>query len=291
MKKQKHVHKLFNNVINIVFSLCMMVTLWFVLQVFVFATFRIPSRSMEPELAISDHVLVLKPIIGPRIFNVFASIRKEQIKIFRIPGFKKIKRNDVLVFNFPHPNSWDKVEMHILKYYIKRCIGLPGDTLSIQNGFFHIEGVETSLGNVDSQKEIATTEKWEDEIFESFPSDSSIGWNIKDFGPFYLPGKGDSIILDRANFQLYKKLIEWEQQGSLQYKGSNCFLDGNMITSYRFQKNYYFMAGDNGVDSQDSRYWGLVPEEYIVGKAWIIWKSYDPFTGKFRWERFLKKIH
>lgn len=291
MKKQKHVHKLFNNVINIVFSLCMMVTLWFVLQVFVFATFRIPSRSMEPELAISDHVLVLKPIIGPRIFNVFASIRKEQTKIFRIPGFKKIKRNDVLVFNFPHPNSWDKVEMHILKYYIKRCIGLPGDTLSIQNGFFHIEGVETSLGNVDSQKEIATTEKWEDEIFESFPSDSSIGWNIKDFGPFYLPGKGDSIILDRANFQLYKKLIEWEQQGSLQYKGSNCFLDGNMITSYRFQKNYYFMAGDNGVDSQDSRYWGLVPEEYIVGKAWIIWKSYDPFTGKFRWERFLKKIH
>lgn len=291
MKKQKHVHKLFNNVINIVFSLCMMVTLWFVLQVFVFATFRIPSRSMEPELAISDHVLVLKPIIGPRIFNVFASIRKEQTKIFRIPGFKKIKRNDVLVFNFPHPNSWDKVEMHILKYYIKRCIGLPGDTLSIQNGFFHIEGVETSLGNVDSQKEIATTEKWEDEIFESFPSDSSIGWNIKDFGPFYLPGKGDSIILDRANFQLYKKLIEWEQQGSLQYKGSNCFLDGNMITSYCFQKNYYFMAGDNGVDSQDSRYWGLVPEEYIVGKAWIIWKSYDPFTGKFRWERFLKKIH
>lgn len=291
MEKQKYVHKLFNNVINVVFSLCMMVTLWFVLQVFVFATFRIPSRSMEPELTISDHVLVLKPIIGPRIFNIFASIRKEQIKIFRIPGFKKIKRNDVLVFNFPHPNSWNKVEMHILKYYIKRCIGLPGDTLSIQNGFFHIEGVETSLGNVDSQKEIATTEKWEDEIFESFPSDSSIGWNIKDFGPFYLPGKGDSIILDRTNFQLYKKLIEWEQQGSLQYKSSNCFLNGNMITSYRFQKNYYFMAGDNGVDSQDSRYWGLVPEEYIVGKAWIIWKSYDPFTGKFRWERFLKKIH
>lgn len=291
MEKQKYVHKLFNNVINVVFSLCMMVALWFVLQVFVFATYRIPSRSMEPELTISDHVLVLKPIIGPRIFNIFASIRKEQTKIFRVPGFKKIKRNDVLVFNFPHPNSWDKVEMHILKYYIKRCIGLPGDTLSIQNGFFHIEGVETSLGNVDSQKEISTTEKWEDEIFESFPFDSSIGWNIKDFGPFYLPGKGDSIILDRTNFQLYKKLIEWEQQGSLQNKGSNCFLNGNMITSYRFQKNYYFMAGDNGVDSQDSRYWGLVPEEYIVGKAWIIWKSYDPFTGKFRWERFLKKIH
>lgn len=291
MKKQKYVHKLFNNVINVVFSLCMMVTLWFVLQVFVFATYRIPSRSMEPELTISDHVLVLKPIIGPRIFNIFASIRKEQTKIFRVPGFKKIKRNDVLVFNFPHPNSWDKVEMHILKYYIKRCIGLPGDTLSIQNGFFHIEGVETTLGNVDSQKEIATTEKWEDEIFESFPFDSIIGWNIKDFGPFYLPGKGDSIILDRTNFQLYKKLIEWEQQGSLQYKGSNCFLNGNMITSYHFQKNYYFMAGDNGVDSQDSRYWGLVPEEYIVGKAWIIWKSYDPFTGKFRWERYLKKIH
>lgn len=109
-----------NHTVNVIFWLCMIVVLWFMLQIVVFATFRIPSRSMEPELKISDHVLVLKPIIGPRLFNIYASIRNEQTEIYRIPGFRKIKRNDVLVFNYPYPKNRDKIEMHILKYYIKR---------------------------------------------------------------------------------------------------------------------------------------------------------------------------
>ncbi|MDZ3928192.1 signal peptidase I [Parabacteroides goldsteinii] len=144
MKKQTH--KLINKVIDIVFWLCMTVTLWFVVQVFIFASFKIPSDSMEPGLITGDNILVWKPTVGPRIFNLFASMRNEQTEIYRIPGFKKIKRNDILVFNFPHPNSWDKIEMHILKYYIKRCVGIPGDTLSIRNGFFHV----SSLINIDT---------------------------------------------------------------------------------------------------------------------------------------------
>ena len=181
--------------------------------------------------------------------------------------------------------------MHILKYYIKRCVGLPGDTLSIRNGFYHIKGNHLPLGNMDSQKKISITNKFQDGVFHSFPYDSIIGWNIKDFGPLYIPGKGDSITLDRTNYRLYKKLIEWEQQGGLQYKDSTAFLKGSPINGYRFRKNYYFMAGDNGMNSQDSRYWGLLPEEYIVGKAWIIWKSIDPYTEKFRWDRLFKVIH
>ncbi|KKB54438.1 signal peptidase I [Parabacteroides sp. HGS0025] len=291
MKIQTYIYNLINKVINIVFWLCIIVALWFVVQVFVFASFKIPSDSMEPELTTGDNVLIYKPTIGPRLFNLFASMRNEQTEICRIPGFKKIKRNNILVFNFPHPNNWDKIEMHILKYYIKRCIGLPGDTLSIRNGSFHVEGVQIPLGNIESQKEIAVTEKFQDGVFHSFPYDSIIDWNIKDFGPLYIPGKGDSITLDRTNYRLYKKLIEWEQQGELQYKDSAVFLKGNPINGYRFRKNYYFMAGDNGMNSQDSRYWGLLPEEYIVGKAWIIWKSVDPYTDKFRWDRFLKVIH
>lgn len=291
MKIKIHIHNLINNAFNIVFWLCMIVALWFVIQVFVFAFFKIPSDSMEPGLTTGDNILVWKPTLGPRVFNLFASMRNEQTEIYRIPGFKDIKRNDILVFNFPHPNNWDKIEMHILKYYIKRCIGLPGDTLSIQNGFFHVKGIQTPLGNFDSQKGISATNKFPDGIFNSFPFDSLIGWNIKDFGPLYIPGKGDSITLDRTNYRLYKKLIEWEQQGELQYKDSTVFFKGNPINGYRFRKNYYFMAGDNGMNSQDSRYWGLLPEEYIVGKAWIIWKSVDPYTNKFRWDRFLKVIH
>ena len=291
MKKQKHIRNLINKAVDIVFWSCMVTVLWFTLQVFLFSSFKIPSDSMEPELTIGDNILVLKPTIGPRVFNLFASMRNEQTEIYRIPGIKKIQRNDILVFNFPHPNSWNKIEMHILKYYIKRCVGLPSDTLSIQNGFFHVKGIETSLGNMESQNKIATTEQFEDGIFHSFPFDSIISWNIKDFGPLYIPGKGDSITLNQTNCRLYRKLIEWEQQGSLQYKDSTIFLNGTPINGYRFQKNYYFMAGDNGMNSQDSRYWGLLPEEYIVGKAWIIRKSVDPYTDKFRWNRFLKVIH
>ena len=291
MEQQTLIQNLINKAINIVFWLCMIVALWFVVQVFVFASFKIPSDSMEPELTTGDNVLVWKPTIGPRIFNLFASMRNEQTEIYRIPGFKKIKRNDILVFNFPHPNSWDKIEMHILKYYIKRCIGLPGDTLFIQNGYFHVQGVQAPLGNTNSQKQIATTNKFGDGIYNSFPFDSVIGWNIKNFGPLYIPAKGDSIAMNQRNFQLYKKLIEWEQKESLQYKDSIAFLNGKPISGYRFLKNYYFMAGDNGMNSQDSRYWGLLPEEYIVGKAWIIWKSVDPYTDQFRWGRFLKVIH
>ena len=264
MKQQTLIQNLINKAINIVFWLCMIIALWFVVQVFVFASFKIPSDSMEPELTTGDNVLVWKPTIGPRIFNLFASMRNEQTEIYRISGFKKIKRNDILVFNFPHPNSWDKIEMHILKYYIKRCIGLPGNTLSIQNGYFHVQGIQAPLGNTNSQKQIATTNKFGDGIYNSFPFDSVIGWNIKNFGPLYIPARGDSIRLDRAHFKLYKKLIEWEQKESLQYKDSIAFLNGKPISGYRFLKNYYFMAGDNGMNSQDSRYWGLLPEEYIV---------------------------
>lgn len=291
MKKQTYIHNLINKVIDIVFWLCMIVALWFVLQVFVFASFKIPSDSMEPELITGDNILVLKPTIGPRLFNLFTSMRNEQTKIYRVPGFKKIKHNDILVFNFPHPKGWDKIEMHILKYYIKRCVGLPGDTLFIRNGYFQINGVNTPLGNPDSQKRIASTEKFADGIFHSFPYDSITGWNIKEFGPLHIPAKGDSVGMNRTNFVLYKKLIEWEQQKKLEYRDSTVFLNGNPISGYRFRKNYYFMAGDNGMNSQDSRYWGMLPEEYIVGKAWIIWKSVDPYTEKFRWERFLKVIH
>lgn len=286
----KHLHRTFEYLVNIIFWICMAGTLWFATQVLLFSSFKIPSDSMEPGLTTGDNILVFKPTLGPRIFNLFASMRNEQTEIYRLPGFKKVERNDVLVFNFPHPNNWDTIEMHILKYYIKRCVGLPGDTLSIRNGYYHAQGIEIPLGNLDSQKDIASTEKFGEGIFRCFPFDSIMDWNIKDFGPLYIPAEGDSIALDCTNYKLYRKLIEWEQKGSLQYKDSTTLLDGKPIEGYRFRKNYYFMAGDNGMNSQDSRYWGLLPEEYIVGKAWIIWKSIDSYTDKFRWDRFLKII-
>lgn len=283
---------LLNGLINIFWGIFGIIVILIIIQVFCFSTFKIPSDSMTPELIAGDNVLVAKPILGARLFNVFASLRDEQPRIWRIPGCRTVKRNEVLVFNFPHPNNWSKIEMHILKYYIKRCIALPGDTLLISNGYYHISGVKVNLGNFDSQQRLSlmSTSEIDPSIFSGFPYDSVIGWNIKDFGPLYIPKEGDKVVMNRINGIVYRKIIEWEQHGKIRIEGNKVFLNENLIQKYKFKKNYYFMAGDRVLDSQDSRYWGLLPEEYIVGKAWVVWKSIDKYTGAFRWNRFLKEI-
>ncbi len=278
--------------LNLGFATVCLFLLWILAQVFVFASFRIPSDSMSPELREGDFVLVWKPVVGARLFNLNKSLNLEQTEIYRLPGFRKIRRNDVLVFNFPHPNDWSRIEMHIMKYYIKRCIGLPGDTVSIRKGMFKVEGVDMPLGDVASQKRIGLmhAEDFPEGVYCCFPYDSLVDWNIKEFGPLFVPGEGDVVKMDRTGGVLYRKLIEWEQGGKMQVKGDTVLLDDSMITSYRFCKNYYFVAGDRGENSQDSRYWGLLPEEYIVGVASRIWKSVDSYTGDICWDRVWKKI-
>ena len=255
----------FNIVVNLAITSVCLFLLWILAQVFVFASFRIPSDSMSPGLRERDFVLVWKPVVGARLFNLNKSLNLEQTDIYRLPGFRNIKRNDVVVFNFPHPNDWNHIEMHIMKYYIKRCIGLPGDTLSIRKGMFKVKGVDIPLGNVASQKHIGLTRP------EDFP-------------------EGDVVKMSRTGGVLYRKLIEWEQGKKMYVNGDTVLLNDSAITSYQFRKSYYFVAGDHGENSQDSRYWGLLPEEYIVGVASRIWKSVDSYTGDICWDRVWKKI-
>ncbi len=295
MVRYKRIFHWVNKIINIIFALTAIGILYILIQVFLVASFKIPSESMAPELIKGDLVWVWKPTIGPRLFNIFASMKGKQVEIYRIPGVKDIQRNDVLVFNYTYSqwDKWDKIEMHILKYYIKRCIALPGDTLSIRDGLYEIENNDVLVGNIESQKRIVTfnLDNLRKEQFYTLPYDSTLQWNIKDFGPIYIPRQGDSISMDRTNYLLYKRLIEWEQKDTLLYRDNEVLLQNRPLKGYRFKNNYYFMGGDNSMNSVDSRFWGVVPEEYIVGKAWIIWKSISPDTGKMRWNRFIKPIH
>lgn len=295
MEIKKLIIKWFNRIINTIFVLIIVGVLYITVQVFLVASFNIPSDSMSPELIKGDMVLVWKPIIGPRLFNIFATMKGEQVNIHRIPGFRKIRRNDILVFNSPYPiwDKWDKIEMHILKYYIKRCIAIPGDTLSIQKGIYKINDSKIHIGNIESQKRImmCNAERLSKEQFFTLPFDSLLQWNIKDFGPMYIPREGDILPMNRTNFLLYKKLIEWEQTDTLLYKNNQVFLKGVILKNYSFRNNYYFMGGDNCLNSVDSRFWGLVPENFIVGKAKVIWKSTNRDTNKIRWDRFLKQIY
>ncbi|NBH88428.1 signal peptidase I [Parabacteroides distasonis] len=286
MKKNEKidlVYKLCRYVVDTLFWGCMVVALFVVMQIFLFSSFKIPSNSMEPGLIAGDYVLVNKLIPGARLFNVFASLRGEQVQIVRLPGLREIRRNDVVVFNYPYPNNLDRIEMHMMKYYIKRCLGLPGDSLSIVNGYYRVNGIFEPVGNIEGQElfSVQSNKMLKDAgLYWSFPKDSLISWNVKNFGPLYLPRKGDVIDMNRENISIYRKLIEWETGQKLDPR----------IVSYTFQKNYYFVAGDRIEDSQDSRYWGLLPEEFIVGKATFIWRSMNPQTREIRWDRICSRI-
>ena len=105
-----------------------------------------------------------------------------------------------------------------------------------------------------------------------------------------LPAKGSVIGMNPETRLLYRNVIEWEQKKKLTLHGDSVLLGDSVIHNYRFCENYYFVSGDKMVNSKDSRYWGLLPEPFIVGRAWLVWKSVSPNTGKMRWKRIFKRI-
>lgn len=269
-----------------------------VVQIFLFASFSVPSDSMEPTLRPGDYVAVNKLLKGARIFNVEDAIAHEPFGIKRLPGMERFHRNEVLVFNFPYPERWDSIGFDVMLYYVKRCVAVPGDTVEIRNARYRVRGTGEDVGHTDTQRflsQMLATEYGVEEMkrrgcWHAYPYDSRMGWTIKDFGPLYVPARGDSVRMDSLHFMLYRNLIEWEQHGKLTCREGHFYLDGTEVKGYRFKENYYFMGGDNCFNSQDSRYWGLLPECYIVGKATRIWKSVDRRTGDIYWNRIWKRI-
>ena len=266
-----------------------------VMRIFVFTSIiKIPSDSMEPAVMTGDFIIANKLIPGPRIFNNLQQIRVDgKVQTKRFKGIRKVHRNDILVFNFPYSNGWNKLDMDLNVYYLKRCVALPGDTFSIENGIYKVKNYPDSLGCFFRQLDLVQMSQNDlySSIWNSFPFDTvTYQWNIKDFGPLYIPEAGSTITIDTLNIKLYQKLIEYETDKRLFVRDGFVYIGNDIIKEYKFQLNYYFMAGDNIFNSQDSRYWGLMPEDCIIGKATIVAKSVDPLTGKFRWMRFFKII-
>ena len=269
--------------------------LWIVLQVTTVAHFVVPTGSMEPTLIPGDRILVNKWLMGARIFDVLESAAGKRVEISRLPGLEKIERNDVIVFNFPHRQRWDSIGMDIMAYYVKRCVALPGDTFEIRNGYNKVRGYEGVLGNEEGQRILSHLLSEDNPSKEKllqggFPDDERVGWNIGELGPLYIPKEGGKVDMTVENALVYRKAIEWEQRTKLHIMGDSICLGDSIIKEYTFGKNYYFTVGDNVLSSQDSRYWGLLPEEYIVEKATRIFRSVHKHTGKERWNRFMKRI-
>ena len=389
-----------------------------------FQPYIIPTGSLEKSLLIGDFLFVSKFHYGARIptttiafpmvhdtlplVNSRSYLNKPQLPYLRLPRIQKIKRNDIVVFNWPA----DTVRRFFVKEagvkkpldkksnYVKRCVGIAGDTLEIVGGFVHINGVknilperarvlfnfkaynskgvssrklldlgirdfyrkfrienisqnsyaqltpyllgtqDNSQGNfivitshkglpielvrslglrvseiLEKSKDLNLTIKeaenlkkqnFIDSIIQKnqkiktpnssfFPNKIPFDWNNDNFGPIFIPKAGASVDLNLDNLPLYKKIIVDYEKNKLETDGNTILINGKKSSQYKFKMNYYWMMGDNRHRSEDSRYWGFVPEDHIVGKPVFIWFSIDGINDgirnwKIRWDRVFSTV-
>jgi signal peptidase I len=167
--------------------------------------------------------------------------------------------------------------------------------ITISNKDFN--GVASQLGGKNGKKSF---EKTNDEAgyyhrvidrgyFDVFPSDPAYDWTKDNFGPLWIPKEGATVRLDLKNLPVYRRIIQVYEHNELSVKGNDIFINGKKAASYTFKQNYYWLMGDNRQNSLDSRFWGFVPEDHVVGKGVLVWFSSDP-NGGVRWNRIFKLI-
>ena len=331
------------------------------IRTFFIEAYTIPTSSMEKSLLVGDFLFVSKVSYGARIPNTplsfpfahhtlpFTDDTKsylEWIKLpyYRLPGLSKIKNNDVVVFNYPMEDfrPVDKQEN-----YIKRCVGIPGDTLQVKESTLYINNkiadkpdkmqyryhiVTDGTGfnsksikelditeggpldvpgefamlltreNAEKIKQFANVKSVEPYIenpksidtMSMFPHHRNFGWNVDNYGPLVIPQAGATVSINPANIALYARIIEVYEHNKLEINNNTILINGAPASSYTFKMDYYFMMGDNRHNSADSRFWGFVPIDHIVGKGVFVWLSLDANESnifkKIRWNRVFSFI-
>ena len=388
----------------------------YIINLFVFQNYQIPTPSLEKSLLVGDYLFVSKLSYGPRVPNTPISFPLVQNTLpflkcksyiewpnwgyKRVKGLGTVQRNDIVVFNFPagdtialyeqNPDFYNLVERdgratvlsNKAKYgeimyrpvdkrenYVKRCIGMPGDSLSVVNNQVYIDGreainpenlqfnyyVETdgagiteeqfrmldisksdrnlvsmypgyhqyllSMGfgedgrislpvyslpmtkkELEKLRKIPTirqikieSDEYGGSIYPTGVGNYQTGWTRDNFGPIWVPAKGETIRLDEKNIALYNRCIRNYENNTLEIAPNGTVLiNGKPETSYTFKYDYYFMMGDNRHNSLDSRSWGFVPEDHVVGKPILVWlsldKDYGLFNGGIRWKRMFRFV-
>ena len=233
------------------------------------------------------------------------------------------------------------------EHYVKRCVGMPGQTLQIKKGLVYTDGKrmfqpkkvqysyyvtlraqlpddlchELGISREDLSEVVSedgrvvrmplTTEAKrillmrKDLVEKIQPSDDvdsyilyphtyNTGWTANDYGPIWIPKRGSKIELTPKNIALYDRCIRVYEGNKLEVRNGKAYINNKPATSYTFKMDYYWMMGDNRDNSADSRFWGFVPEDHIVGKPIFIWLSLDQdrgwFSGKIRWNRIFRLV-
>ncbi|MES2512959.1 MAG: signal peptidase I [Bacteroidota bacterium] len=295
------------NYINKFFKIIFLsVCLWLLIRIFLFQVLKVPSDSMNNTLKDGDFVIVNKMAYGVRVPITPLSLHFGNQKYFvnwitlpyfRLPGYSDINVNDILVFNLPVDGS-QQLPTDEKKEYIKRCIGLPGDTILIKQGNIYLnqillaplteqigwfslktkdnnivdnfissiaaDSILNSRDNVSVEKRYILPEIYNPNFFPNAPQ---IKWNPDNLGPVYIPKKGQTITLTTTSLLLYQRLIEVYEKNQLTFKNDSVFMNNKFSSEYTFKMNYYFVLGDNRYNSHDSRFWGFLPEDHIIGKG------------------------
>lgn len=262
----------------------------YLLKTFFIEAFKIPTSSMEDTLLVGDYIIVNKLIYGPSTPRYFP-LTDIPIPFFSFPAISKPERNDIIVFEFP--GMRDEVNSKEKMNYIKRITAIPGDTVLIvdKNVFVNNEKEK----NINLIKNIKPgSKKIGDNNDRIFPINKN--WNEDNYGPFVVPYKGQKVELNVSNIEEWRMLINREYgEKVVSIEGTVITIKGNPVREYIVKRNYYYVLGDNRDDSLDSRFWGLVPDISIIGKAFLIYWSYDSmseedFWNSIRFDRILNSI-
>ena len=280
---------------------------WAAIAAFFIITFivqntRIPTGSMQDTILVGDFVLVNKFIFGSSSPK-YIPFTEIEIPFFRLPAFKDPKPKDIVVFEFPG----DKDQLFASERgvnYVKRCIGTPGDTIEVRDKVVFVNGkefwrppfIKYYKGRYGSFLKPIPKGIAESRIFPK-----GMPWNEDNYGSLVIPRKGSTIPLNKYNVEQWRTIINREfGEIVVELKNDVVMIKGTPVSSYTFKKDYYFMMGDNRDDSLDSRFWGLVSRDMVVGEAFIILFSWDrdiPFSQLFklfssiRTDRILLLLH
>ncbi len=319
-----------------------------IVRTLLFDLFRIPTPSMEKNLLVGDYLFVSKLHYGTRLPVTLGvpltSIYLPGVKfpITRLPGFAEVERGDPIVFNYPP----DELPIDRKAHYIKRVIGMPGETIAVRDKTVYVNGEPLPLGRGMQQywlvhkqdaryqlsgvrlRELGVSEVQSTRdatVVRMLTTRSAIGeinnwpWVEKvepyiipqnaadyyddmlypegrpytpdNYGPLPIPEQGQTVKLTMQNWPVFRPVIErFEGHTATQMNDSTFVVDGAPATEYTFEQDYFFVMGDNRDNSQDSRFWGYVPMNHVVGKAIFTYFSWDSNDGLPRFGRILKFI-